>query len=516
MGAIKNKLQGMFGGSRVVAVDFDARRLRLVESSRAAGVAVVRRLHCADMPDDVDINDATAVGRFIALTLREAHITGAALLMNVSRSQAVLKPLSFPPGTDEADLPGMVLYQMESELPFAVADSVIDFTVETHYGADPSGGESESVDVLVSAVRLGILDYYKRVASAAGAKLIGLGLRPYSNLRCVQSCLPVSEGEGASVALVNLTADETEIDVFIGGPRKRLAFSRSVALAVGDDDARVRAVVTEAGRSLRSFQTLDSGGRIDSLLVAGSSDLETEVADALGRRLGIPGERFDPSEAMGLTGGADASGFVAALGLAAAGDAGPLNFLSPKRPPVQRNKRKAVTIGAVACAAVLLASLVTVAAMDLSAAHGELREINEQIKENEPTVTAVQKLSKRVDQIDAWQSGGRDWLRHWAHVSCLLPSCTELYVTSVRSGADGRMGLEVRARQSEVIDRLRRRITDAGYEFHSSGVSTTDDEHGYNYAAMVHVRIPAGMEVDLSQVQPVPRPADDMAAGRAR
>ncbi|MGC9453926.1 MAG: type IV pilus biogenesis protein PilM [Phycisphaerae bacterium] len=515
MAGITDKLRGMLGGSRVVAVDFDMRRLRVVESGRTAGAAVVRRLHSAEIPDDVDVNVAESVGAFIGRTLKELHLGGAGLLMNVPRGQAVLKPLTFPPGTDEAELPGMVLFQMESELPFAVSDSVIDFTVETHYAAEPVGGdEPESVDVLVAAVRLAIVDYYRRVALAAGSKLLGLGLRPYSNLRCLQSCLPAGEEEAASVALVNLTADETEIDVLTGGAHKRLAFSRSTAPGGGDDEeSRVRAVVTEAARSLRSFQTLDRGGRIDSVLVAGSTGLEQQVAEALARRLGVPAERFDPSDVLGLTGGVDASEFVAAIGLAGAGEPGPLNFLAPKRPVVKRNRRRIATVAVAIAAAALLIGVFVAGWLDLRAARGELRKLERTLRDNKPHIEDIEELSDRVDQLDSWRKAGRDWLVHWTHVSCLLPSCTELYVTSVRTAADGRMGLEVRARRGEVIDQLRQSLTQAGYEFESSGVSTTQDEHGYNYTATVHVRIPADMEVDLSSIRPVPRPSDDMAAG---
>ncbi|MFP3937276.1 MAG: type IV pilus biogenesis protein PilM [Phycisphaerae bacterium] len=513
MGAIKEKFRALLGGSRVLAVDFDTCRLRVVESARTAGPVIIRRIHSVEIPDDVDINVAESVGGFIGSTLREMRLGGVKLLMNVSRGQAVLKPLSFPPGTDEADLPGMVLYQMESELPFAVSDAVIDFTVETHYAAETAGSdESESVDVLVAAVRLAVVDYYRRVASAAGAKLLGLGLRPYSNLRCVQSCL--AEEQAHSVALVNLTADEAEIDVLSGGARKRLAFSRSAAIGGGkDDDSRARAVVTEAARSLRSYQTLDSGGRIDSLLLAGSTGLEQQVADALSRRLGVPGERFDPSSALGLTVGEEASGFVAALGLAGAADAEPLNFLAPKRPPARRDTRKIRKVSAAVAGAVVLIALITAGAIDLRTRRGELNELNRKITANKPTVKTVEKLSDQLEQVESWQSAGRDWLLHWAHVSCLLPSCTDVYVTSVRSSSDGRLGFELRARESEVLDGLRRRLSGSGYEFHSGGVSTTEDEHDYGYAATVHVRIPPDMEVDLSNVRPAPRPSDDMAAG---
>jgi Tfp pilus assembly PilM family ATPase len=519
MAGVLDKLGRWMGGGRLVAVDFDRRHLRLVESVRTAGVATLHRLRSVELPEDLDVNDAQALGHVLAGTLREMGLSGARLLMNVPRGQSVLKPLTFPPGTDAADLPDMVLYQMESELPFPVADAAIDFTVETHYAAEAAGqDEEEGVDVLVAAVRLGIVDYYRRVASAAGSKLLGLGLRPYSNVRCLRSCLPEPAEEGEGLALVYLTADEAEIDVLSGPGRGRLAFSRSAAvLAPGaeeDPSARAQAVVTEAARSLRSYQTLDSGGRIDSVLVAGGTGLETDVADALSRRLAVSCERFDPSAGLGLSAGVDASGFLPALGLAAGPDERPLDFLAPKKPPVRRDKRKLRVAGIAAGVLAVLAGLWVAAAVHLGAKEARLAELKRQVKENEPHVDAARELEDCVERIESWQSGGRDWLTHWAHVACLFPSCRDAYVTSVRTGSDGRMGLEVRARQPEVIDDLRRKLTEAGYRFKSDGVSTAPDPHGYKYQAPVDLRIPEDMEVDLSTVEPEPRPADDVAAGR--
>ncbi len=518
MAGFVGKLGVLLGGGRVAAVEFDRRHLRLVESTRSAGVSTVRRLQCLDMPDDMDLSDPQPVGKFIGRSLREIGLGGAALLMNIPRGQAVLKPLSFPPGTAEADLPGMVLYQMESDLPFPVADAVIDFTVETHYAAEPTGqNQSESVDVLVAAVRLEVVDYYRRVASAAGCKLYGLGLRSYSNLRCLRGCLPGPERDNEGLALVNLTADDAEIDVVTGPGRCRLSFSRSVTLlASGDDDpdARVRAVVTETARSLRSYQTLDSGGRVDRAIVAGGTGIEERVAEELARRLGVRCDRFNPAEALGLTAGSDASGFLPALGLAAEPDSRPLDFLAPKRPPVKRDTRKLRTAAIVAGAVLLLAGLYGGRTLHLAAKSRQLSELNERIEDNKPLVASAQDLNRRVDQVDVWLNARRDWLVHWAHVTCLFPSATDAYATSLRTVADGRMALEVRARRAEVIDEIRRRLTEAGYGFTSSGVSTVTDDRGYIYSAVIDLRIPSRMEVDLSAVEPVPRPDDDIGAGR--
>ena len=123
---------------RFLAVDMDSRVLRIVCAERTGRHIRIARLLRADFPDDLDATDASAVGGFLAATLRGASISAAAMVMSVPRGQAVLKPVRLPPGTDEADLPDMVRYQVERELPFRIEEAVVDFTISRHYHVDDS------------------------------------------------------------------------------------------------------------------------------------------------------------------------------------------------------------------------------------------------------------------------------------------------------------------------------------------------------------------------------------------
>ena len=110
-------------------------------------------------------------------------------------------------------------------------------------------------------------------------------------------------------------------------------------------------VVQEVVRSLQSYMGVARGEGIEALMLAGGTGIETEVAESLADRLGVPCEVLDLSSALQLREAAPAaSGVVSALGLAVGqGDAAapPFDFLNPKRAPVERDLTKTLTVAGV-------------------------------------------------------------------------------------------------------------------------------------------------------------------------
>jgi len=209
---------------RFVAVDFDSRRLRVVYARRAGAGADLLKCHSVEIPADVSISDAAAFGPFLYKALKKLRLAGRPVLMSVPRSQAVLKPISLPAGTPETDVASMVHFQVDKELPFRIEDAVVDHMLGGgHYGDGSAPGEG--VNVLVAAVRLPTVDYYRRLAEAGSFRLLRLGLRPSMTACCVRACHKIVPNE--SLATVHVGFDEIEISVLHGGA---LAFTRSVGV----------------------------------------------------------------------------------------------------------------------------------------------------------------------------------------------------------------------------------------------------------------------------------------------
>ncbi len=507
---------------RVLALDFDGRHLRMVLADVSGGCTRIDRLVTVDLPDDLDADDAPAVGAFLGRALRQMHLSGVPLLMNVPRAKSVFKPLVLPPVEDEGELASMVRFQAQKELTFRPEEAVIDFTLETHYGVEPPPEEEPAGrHVLAAAVQKPVVEYYRQVAEAAGARLLRLGLRPYANMRCLEA---YAGGEAERLAIIHLTAGEAEVDVIEQGG---LTFSRSADVVLPpepQDEASRRAaltdVVRETARSVQSYLAVERERRIERVLVAGGTGVEAEAAQALARRLAVPCEVFDPSARLRLSGSvADASAFISALGLAVGqGDAAapPFDFLNPKRPPVRRDATRTIALTTAAAVVLVVVAAFAGAAIHLYRAGSQMAACEQELQEVRKKNKSVQTLAERVNALEAWLAEKRDWLDQWAYLSATFPSCREVYLTSLKTGADGTISLAVRARTNEAIDAIGERLGEAGYGFKPGQVTTAKDKYGYDYVASTKAIVDADMEVHLADAGAVDRPTDDVSAERFR
>jgi Tfp pilus assembly PilM family ATPase len=511
---------------RFCALDFDREQLRIVHAEFTGERTRILKLASCAIPEDLDITDAQAVGEFIGRTLGEMRIRGSAVVMNVSRGQAILKPLVLPPVSGAGELANMVLYQAEKELTFRPEEAVVDFTIESHYGMEaPSEDTPQGQHVLVAAVQRPIIDYYEKLAKAAEVRLVKLGLRPYADMRCVQAF--AAEHAQGRVAIVHILADETEIDVMDSGG---LAFSRSAAVTVPPaartDVAATReaahAVVVEVARSLHSYMGVERGQAIDAVLLAGGTGIEQQVADDLAKRLAIRCDMLDPSGVLGMEeSGPVTSAFISPLGQAAGhGDstALPYDFLHPKRPPVKRDMGKIAAVGALAAVALVVTGVFAAGAIhwygvesDYAALTAELSRLTEENRR-------VSALAKRAETINAWVRLGRDWLDQWAYLTSVFPSCTDTYISSLKTtmantaNPSASISFTVRAKSNEAINELGKRLEAAGYEFKPGQVTTGQDPYGYVYSTNITVMVKPDMKVELKSVAAAPRPEDDAAA----
>ncbi len=508
---------------KFVAMDFNSRRLHIVEGERVSHSLRVGRVLGVDIPESVDVRDAQAFGEFLRGVLKKMKLSGASLLMTVNRSDAVFKPLTLPPGTDPDEMAGMVQFQMQTDLPYTPAEAVIDFTVESHYDAEPTGPEDVAgVDLLVAAVKLPVVDRYRQIAHAAGAKLLRLGLRPYADRTCVESCIQHRSEE--AVAIVHITADETEIDVTTG---KGLTFSRPAVIKIPADpealaekaDSLVSTVAVEVARSLRSYSAVEGQKRIDHVLVVGGTGIEQRVAEDLSDRLHLPAERLDPSETFRireLEGARDASAFVTALGLAAGGrgDELPFDFLNPKQPVVKRDLRK-VRIGALAILAALVVTLGLFYYQRniIAPREAKVAELQRMLRRQKTYGEARDVEEQRVKRQEQFRKENADYLKHMAGVFAALPGAESLYIRQFRTEPDG-LRFDVFATELDVIQTtLRENLIKAGYSVQLDSSERVEDRRDTRYGHHSEVTVAFGdrKPPDPEKLEPPERPADDIS-----
>jgi Tfp pilus assembly PilM family ATPase len=512
------KSPGPAAARRFVAVDFDSRQVRLVQAERSGSGARILRIAGRAAPEGLDLADAKAIGELLRAALKENRLAGWPVIMCVPRGLAVLKTLLFPPATQDSELAGMVQYQVEKELPFRPEEAVVDFTTESHYHAGGPAEEAGGTRVLVAAVRVPVVDYYRQIALSAGVKLLRLGLRPYANQRCFAATMP--GGSTEKCAVVHVTADETEIDVVVGDS---LAFSRSslgkvpdAAKATGAELAEAAAaVVTEIIRSLQSYQSVEGGGKVDKVYLAGGTGIEALVAKELAQRQGARCQMFNPAEAMKLgarANGGTAAEFISALGLAAGCGAVPLDFLHPKRPVAPRNVRRTQAILATVVAVVLLAAGVTARGNYIGVKQARRDSLLSDYHKLDAKRKGLDANNARVASIEAWEKKGQNWLDHFALLSAEFPSAKDAYTGAITSNEDGSLNFTVHAASEQTITEIAKRLDQVGYEV-VAGRQRKNNDPKYPHTAEMKVRPGPNMMVDLESLEAVPRPEDDMAPG---
>jgi Tfp pilus assembly PilM family ATPase len=506
-----------------VAIDFDSRFVRIVHARRTGTSTRIDTLYSNPMPEDLDIDNAQAVGKFLGLTLKDfsknakTSLGRCGVMMSVPRQKAILKPLTLPPGTNRDEMASMVRFQVEKGLPFAPEDSVIDFTVTSHLDlAEQSLGPDETagVSVLAGAVSSDVVAHYQEIAHAAGIKLRRLGLRPYANLKCVDACVRRSEEE--LILSVHITSDETEINVLKGNS---LAFCRSalVDVPVGTPDQQahsVDSVVREIVRSVHSYSSAQHQGEISAVLIAGGTGIETSVLQRVAAKLKIQCEALSPATAMDLPTQGGASAYAATIGLAIAhqGQALPFDFLNPKQPPVQRDVKK-IRIAMIASAAIALFVGIAVARGYYI---GQLEDTLAVHKAEEEKYKKATKghtsLSRRRKNVDTWLKARKIWPDHLGLISQLAPSCEDLYIrSSFKTDRKGTITFKAYAKGRPILDEFKDKLDAAGYNPQSKG-SGPSDRGDYTHSEEITLTVKPGMEIDLTEHKYIPRPADDDSA----
>lgn len=469
---------------KLLAIDWDARTLRVVHASLGRRRrARVEKMFAVAVPPDVDTADPSQIGALIRTALDQEQITTRHAVVDVPRTEATLNTLHLPITVPE-ELPGIVNIQIAKELPFPIAEAVVDFAVA------PTESGTSVGEVLVAAIRREVLTRYEATFAAAGLKLDRVGLRPYANRVAVVELLKPAVPERA--LLIDVGATFTEIDIIRNG---FLAFSRAASVAVGpvqddpppalsiarepDDDAgtgdmplpaalgrdsSISSLLIEVTRSLEAYRAHDPGARMDYCIIAGDAGVESRLADAVQSRMGIQAELYNPARCFGWSpdDGVEAGAFSATLGLVLAyGDEGALqfDFLHPKRAvsATQKRLRKAPLAAAVG---LLFVTAAGVAVAGITRPDRErLAKIEKRIKELEKDADDYKKFLKFVDEVRSFDADQFVWVDELYDVVTLMPPGEEFVVNHLEMNQrDGRLVLKTRAKQRDTAMELLRKL----------------------------------------------------------
>lgn len=412
----------------LLCLDWDERSLRVINAGYAKSVPFVRSAFSEAVPAGVDVRDPQSMGPFIKKALAEHRIRTRRAIVDIPRQDAVLVMLSLPKGSTD-ELAAMVHMQVGREMPFARDQAVIDFAV-----AKLEDNQS-TCEVWASAVRNNLIDHLRQVLSAAGLRAERIGLRSYANLLAAQS-----GGElPTRTVMVDVGPSMTEINVIRDG---RLVFSRAAQVSIppggvtasapppvqhttGEetipfvDDHLTRprpmdVLLVEVSRTIEAYRATDPGARIDQIILAGSTGINTEVATAFQTRFGVSTKLFSPPEALRWeVSGPDATPFSSAVGLALSGAGDSLrhfNFAHPKEPEAEHRERvKRVPMVAVAIGLFVAAGLVF-AYLPIRSKSEQIEELQEKYAADKADQKRREELSKQLKDVSDWQAKNVVWL----------------------------------------------------------------------------------------------------------
>ena len=474
-------MSGNRRAKKILAIDWDGRTLRLVHAFFGKRGPKIDRVLSIPIPKEVDTTSPEQMGLHIRRALEQEGIGTTHVIVDIPRDQAILNTLTLPVGSPE-DLPGMVEIQIAKELPFAVADAVIDFAVPQ------VSTDATTADVLVAAVRREVLEQYEATLAAAGLKLDRIGLRPYAHKVAV--CDRLKHAMPERVLFIDVRPTLTEIDILrdsslafsraasvvipetkTGGigapsspptdsidgdtpPRLTLLSGGASSNAAGGDGGAVQDIILEITRSIEAYRASDPGAEIDLAVIGGDVGIEQELADAIQARLGIHAELYNPASSFGWEPdeGAAASAYAATLGLVLAQADDPslhFDFLHPKKATsvAKERLRRAPLVAAVfllfACAGWVFMSRMT------GTARAELVQINASIKDLEKNTRANKKFLKFVNDIEAFDEQ-YVWVDILDDVISALPSHEEVVLSRVSMNqGDGLVVLKTRTKRRE-------------------------------------------------------------------
>lgn len=505
--------------AQAAALDFDSRVLR-VALPGLSRVAVAP----LQLPADADRADAAVLGAALAKALDQLKLKPGPVVMGLPRAQVVLKTLLLPVIADVNELASVVHLQVGRDLPFRTADAVIDFQIlrqvtppapkpdaNAKPGAEAPAAPPPKLEVLVAVAKRDAVEFYQRVATAAGVKLVALGLLPNASARCVEACRVIERGQ--PFALVSLRPDEVSIDVACDGA---VPFSRGAAVKPAEPGAPenfVTAATIEVVRSLHSYGGQGAAGAPAKILVTGATGHEVAVATALAARVSGTVEPLD-TEALKLPADAraDAPGATAAIGLAlgyADADGLPFDFLNPKRPAVPRDLRRIKILAGLAGAAALFLLVAGIRTWLVGKRQAVLDAVTVEAVAAEKNRPAYRKVISQAAVVNDWVGGERDWLLHYAHLTAVLPRSEEIFLTSFAVSGPGALRLGVRAKSGAILAKMERQLRAAGYEVKPLAITPGTDKNGYEFQSTVELVVPPKLKVDLTKLQPPERPADD-------
>ncbi len=401
----------------VIAIDIGRRRLRALLATRGRRNLAVRRVMVEPVPENLDTQDAQALGAWVGQCLRNAGFPTAKATIAISRERVGLKRITLPTVADD-ELPQMTRLALGRDLPFDADTAVIDFvTLER---------DETSTTVLAVAIPETVLAFEKEIAAAAGLGIERISLRSMGSAALLGS-LNAPPGDGALA--VDITGEGVEFTVVLDG---MIRFARAADLPpLGDDTGTANAVVTETRRTWMSYRIVEDSNDVQSAVVIGDCDICRNAAGPIGEMLNVRTEVLDEHPRIKRN-RQDMDGVwpLAGLLLEPTLDVQSIDFAKPRKAPDLAARKRQRVLAVVGVLFIGALAAWTIGSSKLQRLETEKATLTAECNKLLPGRSRFKRDRLKVAHLKHWQEADVDWLDHLRHLGAVVPPSDQLVLDS--------------------------------------------------------------------------------------
>lgn len=427
-------------GRRIIVVDLDRAGVAMLAATVSGGKVTVRAGVAMNYPEDLERNNAQAVGEWLGEQLKEHRLGKGSAIVSLPRSDVVLKRLVLPAvsGADH-DLGGMVRLQMSRQLTMPLDSTAIDYLPGQ---ADTAG--RETMEVMAGAVPNAKVEWCRNVCQHAGLKAERVTLRSLG-IAAVLSDLSLQRG-GVVLGIAPCVSS-TEFVVADGAT---LEFVRAEefhrppdAAPAHEHDRFVDRVATEARRTWMSYRVTHGAEEVESVAVLGDDPLCKRLSSQCAEALEITETPFSSSERISWPDDLPSEQrvsllpLVGLLSMAGSRSKWPgLDFANPRKAPDRSAKRRQTVLLSLMMLILVGGGGRILADIEIRAEEARVSNLREQRQDYAQQYMQYILTDARAGHLRAWGQGRADWLSHLARIKADLPETDDGLLDSIEGSLE--------------------------------------------------------------------------------
>ncbi len=263
-------LNQVFGKEKIVGLDIGSRFIKAAqaEAGRLPGSFRIVKAAVAPTPPDairdgIVIDQAGVAGAVRAL-LQDAGIDANAVVAAVSGSSVIVRHIKLPIMAEHV-LRKSIRFEAAKHISSLVEDSLIEFEIT---GLVP--GEDDKMSVMLVAAPSDMVETRLAALTLAGLEPVAIDVEAFALQRALVDLSPTRPGEGATLALLDIGASTTDVNIIANGV---FALTRNIPIA---GDSFTQALKAAApGADWAELERLKTEVDMTALL---SADADTDAA----------------------------------------------------------------------------------------------------------------------------------------------------------------------------------------------------------------------------------------------